>query len=190
MRGLVRVVAAGMLLSACATGTPYQPYRSHFAGGIHGGYSEQRLAPDRYLVRFHGNSLTSRDRVEGYMLYRAAELTVQNGFDWFLVLDRNVEHNVHTIVRPDPLYRAQYPPGYEGWRPDWNIYTRRGGWSSWYGSGSPSWSEKYDVRQIEAFETSAQIQMNRAPMPANDARGIDARKALLDLGPTIERPKS
>ena len=66
------------------------------AGGVHGGYSEQRLAPDRYIVKFHGNELTSRDRVEGYLLYRAAEVTTQNGYDWFTVVDRRTEHDVRT----------------------------------------------------------------------------------------------
>ena len=100
--------AFAILLAAlvgCTTATPYQPYRPESVGGVHGGYSEQRLAPDRYLVRFHGNELTSRDRVEGYMLYRAAELAVQNSFDSFQIVERHTEHDVETYVDRDPLYR-------------------------------------------------------------------------------------
>jgi hypothetical protein len=182
-------ILAATALAGCATpSTPYQPYRAHSAGGVHGGYSDQQLAADRYLVRFHGNSLTSRDRVEGYMLYRAAELALQNGFDWFQVLDRNTEHNVRTVVRPDPFYRPWYGPGYWGWQPDWNIYMPGYGWRGWGGglSGMP----EFDIRRIEAFEATAEIQMAKAPMPANDPRAIDARKVVADLGPTIERPKS
>jgi hypothetical protein len=170
------------------TATPYQPYRSHSAGGIHGGYSEEQLAPDRYLVRFHGNSLTARDRVEGYMLYRAAELTVQKGFDWFMVLDHNTEHNVRTIVRPDPLYRPWYGPGYEAWRPNWDVYMPGHGWQSMYGADRSA-NQQFDVRHIVAFEVTAEIQMHKAPMPADEPRAIDGRKILSDLGPTIERPK-
>ena len=74
-------LAAALALSACATSTPYQPdVRGQRATG---GYSEQRLGENRYDVTFRGNTLTKRDRVEGYLLYRAAELTVQNGFDSF-----------------------------------------------------------------------------------------------------------
>lgn len=93
--------AFAILLAAlvgCTTATPYQPYRPESVGGVHGGYSEQRLAPDRYLVRFHGNELTSRDRVEGYMLYRAAELAVHNSFDSFQIVERHTEHDVETYV--------------------------------------------------------------------------------------------
>ena len=65
-----------LILSGCSTATPYQPYRAETAGGVHGGYSDQQLAPDHYVVRFHGNELTSRDRVEGYMLYPSSRTDI------------------------------------------------------------------------------------------------------------------
>jgi hypothetical protein len=72
------------LLAACASGpTPYQHARDGF------GYSEQRIEDNRYRVSFAGNSATSRQTVEDYLLYRAAELTVQTGHDWFAVVDRD-----------------------------------------------------------------------------------------------------
>lgn len=42
--------------------------------------SETRLAADHFRVTFVGNSFTSRERVEASLLYRAAELTLQEGF--------------------------------------------------------------------------------------------------------------
>lgn len=190
MKKLIALTTVGILLAGCAAmpATPYQPYVPHSAAGVHGGYSEQQLAPDRYLVRFHGNSMTSRDRVEGYLLYRAADLTLQRGFDWFTILDRDTEHNVRTIVRPDPSYRPWFGPEYDAWRPNWNVYVPPYGWSQMYGRGYSATSE-VDVRHIEAFETTAEIEMGRGPMPVNDPRAINARKVLADLGPTIERPK-
>jgi hypothetical protein len=78
------VVALGLLLAACAGApTPYQQARGGF------GYSEQQIEENRYRVSFAGNSATSRQTVEDYLLYRAAELTVQTGHDWFTVVDRN-----------------------------------------------------------------------------------------------------
>lgn len=178
-------------LAGCATTppTPYQPFVAYGSTGVHGGFSDQKLAPDRYRVRFHGNSMTSRDRVEGYMLYRAAELTVQNGFDWFVVADRNTEHNVRTIVHRDRLYQPWYGPDYDFWRPDWSFYSSRMGWSSWRGFGSDPWPGAYDVRQIEAFEATADIQMHKGPIPVNEPSAFDARSVIAKLGPTIERPK-
>jgi hypothetical protein len=78
------VLALGLVLAACAGGpTPYQQARDGY------GYSEQRVEENRYRVSFAGNSATSRQTVEDYLLYRAAELTVQTGHDWFEVVYRN-----------------------------------------------------------------------------------------------------
>ena len=96
---VVGALAITVTAGACTTTpTPYQPYRAESAGGIHGGYSDQRLAPNRYRVRFHGNELTSRERVETYLLYRAAELTVANGYDWFAIADRHDHRGIGTRI--------------------------------------------------------------------------------------------
>ena len=179
-------IAAALLATttACTTATPYQTYRPHSAGGVHGGYSEKRLASDRYLVRFHGNSLTSRERVEHYMLYRAAELTVQDGYDWFMAVDRNMEHTVRTIVEPS-LSSHIYGPNYPFWQPEWRYYVHGSGWSYWRRD-----SDRFDVRRIESFEASANIAMRKGTAPISEPRAIDARRVLSDFGNTIERPKS
>ena len=85
-RSAVAALAAvlGLLITACTGApTPYQPAEGGF------GYSEQQIEDNRYRVHFAGNSATSRQTVEDYVLYRAAELTVQTGHDWFEVVDRN-----------------------------------------------------------------------------------------------------
>lgn len=191
MARLIRSLALAAALAGCATTpTPYQSYRSHSQGGIHGGYSDQQVGAGDFLVRFHGNSMTSRDRVERYMLYHAAELTLKEGYDWFLVTDRDTRHNVRTIVEPNPLYRPDFGPGYEGWRPNWNLYIdgRWHRWTDW--TGGPSSTGQFDIRRIEAFEVTAEIQMRKGALPAGDAKAIDAHKVVVDLAPIIERPKS
>jgi hypothetical protein len=77
------VVLALLLVSCAAAPTPYQAAQNGF------GYSEQQIEKNRYRISFAGNSATSRQTVENYLLYRAAELTVQTGHDWFEVVDRN-----------------------------------------------------------------------------------------------------
>src|SRR4051812_36830302 len=89
-------------LAACATPTPYQPNIPGQATS--GGFSEVRLEPERWRVTFAGNSLTSRETVEAYLLFRSAELTVQQGYDWFSIVDRATNRNARTYVNPDPLY--------------------------------------------------------------------------------------
>lgn len=175
-------------LAGCTTATPYQP---DIAGQrVSGGYSEAKLAEDRYRVNFEGNTLTSRDRVEGYLLYRAAELTVRDGYDWFLILDRLTEHDVETYVEPDPFYRPWYGSGYGYWRPHWRYYRGETGWRYWHPEvGDPFWGDRLDIRTVERFEAHADIVMRRGPIPAGEERAFDARKVMADLGPTIERPR-
>lgn len=189
-RIMLLTLLASAALGGCTTATPYQPYRAESAGGVHGGYTDQQLAPDRYVVRFHGNELASRDRVEGYMLYRAAELTLQRGYDWFLAVDRHTEHDTQTYIGSDPFYRPYYGPGYDYWRPSWRYYRPSDGWNDWYPwSGGRFWADQLDVRTVESFEAQAEILMRRGAIPSDEPRAVDARKVIAELGPTIQHPK-
>src|SRR5690242_7138359 len=99
---IIAAVAGVAGLAACATPTPYQPLGAGNSRAS-GGFAEQRVAPDLYLVSFTGNTLTSRQRVESYLLFRAAELTLQNGYDSFTIVDRQTDRNVETRVYRDPF---------------------------------------------------------------------------------------
>ena len=183
---IIASLALAGLLSACATATPYQPNLPGQA--VSGGYSEQRVEANRFRVNFSGNSLTSRETVEGYLLFRAAELTVQEGYDWFAVVDRNTETDRRTYVERDPLYSPWYGPSYGYWRPYWRYYGGFGWrtWDPWW--GDPVWADRMDVRTVTKFEASAEIVMNRGAKPADDPRAFDARAVIANLGPRVTRP--
>ena len=88
------LLATSTLMAACASGgpTPYQPASANDTRG----YSEQKLEDTRYRISFKGNSLTERETVENYMLYRAAELTLQSGYDTFTVANRDTDADKRT----------------------------------------------------------------------------------------------
>ena len=189
--GRVRMVAAvalAALLTACATATPYQP---NIAGQkAQGGFSDRRLESDRYQVNFAGNSMTSRETVERYLLYRAAEVTVQAGYDWFETADRRTDRQARAVID-----NYGYGPGWGGygygwggpygyWRPAWRGYYG-GYWGPW---GDPFWGGSTEVRTIEKFQASAEILLHKGPKPAGDPRAYDAREIMTNLGPTIQRP--
>ncbi|GAA0282676.1 hypothetical protein GCM10009127_25100 [Alteraurantiacibacter aestuarii] len=175
-------------VTGCMTPTPYQPDVRGQA--VTGGYSEQRITENRFRVTFSGNSLTSRDRVEGYLLYRAAELTVQNGYDYFIIIDRDTEHDVRTYVQPDPLYRPWYGSAYPYWRPHWSYYDPVMGWTIWHPEyGDPFWARRVNVRTVERFEAHAEIVMHHGTPPADEIRAFVAREVMSNLGPTIEFPE-
>lgn len=94
------LAAAAVSLAACANLAPYGPQ-----GGPGGqGYSEQRIESDRYRVTYNG--VGALGPVADLALFRAAELTLERGYDWFEVTQRYVDG------RPDSA---------GGFRPDVSI---------------------------------------------------------------------
>ncbi|HEY2658477.1 MAG TPA: hypothetical protein VGI79_02065 [Caulobacteraceae bacterium] len=179
---LAAVVSLGAALSACETATPYQPMSAKATQS--GGYSDVRIEPDRWKVTFRGNSMTSRETVETYLLYRAAELTVNQGYDWFQTVDRTTDKHSETYAEPF----GPGPYGY-GWRPYWRYYGGHRGWRSWDPwMGDPFWADDIDVRTIEKYETSAEIVMGHGPKPAGEKRAFDARSVMTNLSAKIVRP--
>jgi len=75
----VLISVAGIFTIACATS--YQPVTNS------GGYREVLIGTNTYRVEFEGNRYTSLEKARTFVLYRCAELTVENGFDSFLVVD-------------------------------------------------------------------------------------------------------
>ena len=184
---LALTVALAATLAGCATPTPYQPI---VPGKSSGGYSEVRIEPNRWRVTFAGNSLTSRETVEGYLLFRAAELTTQQGFDWFSIADRNTDRKSYTYVDPDPLYSPWYGAGYGFWRPSWRYWGAGPGWRSWDPYwGDPFWANSVDIRTVDKYEAAAEIFMGKGPKPANDPRAFDARQVVANLQPRIKYPE-
>ena len=189
-------LAAG--LAACATATPYQP-AVLTAAGPQNGFHEVPLEQNRWRVTFAGNSLTSRQQVEDSLLLRSAELTLQQGFDHFVAVNRATERDVTYRANPDPFYggfgysRFSHPY----WSPSWRFYRPAYGWryrdpfyDPFWGRGAfggSAFGGSYDVREIDRYEASAEILMGRGAPPA-DARAFDARQIVANLGPRIPRP--
>jgi hypothetical protein len=177
-QSILLVAAAALLLSACATSNAYAPAGFN---GQRGGYAEQRLETDRYRVSFAGNSVTSREQVEMGLLLRAAELTVENGYDWFSTVERATDRDVRYQAFPDALYRPYSP----FWGPSWRYFGPRG-WSRW---DDPFWGRNdFDVREIDRFEATAEIVLGRGTKPAGDANAFDAREVISNLSERVTRP--
>lgn len=179
----VILMAAGVALpTACATPTPFQPLNGSRASG---GYSEQQIESDRFRVMFAGNSFTSRQRVENFLLYRAAQLTLQQGFDGFTMVSRETDPNVQTVTTPGAFGFGA--PAF--WGPSWRY--RRGGfgwgaWDPW--SGSPFWGDSVDIQTITRYEASAEILMFRGQR-SHDGNTFDARQVVENLRTSVEMPR-
>ena len=185
---IAATVAVGGSLAACATATPYQPAPAgRAAGGF--GYSQYKIDGSHWRVTFSGNSLTSRETVEKYLLYRAAELTIEQGADWFQTTDRRTERSTSYYSDPDPFYSSPFWSSYGwGWRPSWRYYGGGFGWRSWdpwYGGAF--WSRGMDLREVNRYEASGEIVMGKGPPPSGE-RVFDAQEVVKNLGPGIARP--
>lgn len=55
--------------------------------GVEGGYSESQLEENTYRVVFTGNEYTSKETIFRHWFHRCAELTLEKGFDYFVILD-------------------------------------------------------------------------------------------------------
>lgn len=186
---LLATLASGVLLTAaCTTETPYRPATGQ--GFYRTGFSERQIEPNRFIVSFGGNTVTARDTVERYLLYRASELTLQNGYDYFVMADRDTDRQSRTYTTPGIGGGWGYG-GFGGyWGPRWNYFGRGFGWRSWDPFwGDPFWGDNIDVRTVDRFEATAEIVMRKGPPPRGDVRAFDARAVSQSLGPTIVLPK-
>lgn len=94
---LLAAAVAGLATACASTGaTPYQP-----AGKSGYGFTETQIENNRTRLSFSGNPSTELDTVRKYVLYRAAETTVQRGYDFFVIVDRGLEKEAE--------YRASGP---------------------------------------------------------------------------------
>lgn len=85
----VLAVAAALTLAACASSAP-PPYAAA-PSATSAGYSETQIESNRYFVSFHAPRGASAAALQDYALLRAAELTLQNGREWFWVDRRTTD---------------------------------------------------------------------------------------------------
>jgi len=169
---LTAVLLCSVLASACVAPTPYAPADNDF------GYTSQPLDSSHYRVRFSGNSVTPRDTVEDYLLLRAAEVTLETGNDYFVVVDKDIEREV--------TYRGfnhGFHHGFHhGFRHGFHHFGGFGHFHPFFGGSSFS---AYPVDSYDAFAT---IAVFKGEKPENDPDAYDARAIAERLRPKAQAP--
>ena len=89
---LIPIISFLVLIAACST--PYQ------SGGFTGGFEEQQLAADTFIVSAKGNAFTSMESIKTYTLRRAAELAVANRYGYFVILEGGEHYKTGVITTP------------------------------------------------------------------------------------------
>ena len=148
------LIALAFTLCACATPALYAP--SVRPGG--NGFSEVRIEDNRYRVTF-ANAATETQGAD-FALLRAAELTLSQGYDWFVVDSRSSDRDSGSgAARP----RISIGAGSSNW----------GGRTS-VGVGA---GVGFNVGGGAKTTVSMEIRLGRGPKPAlanaYDARDVD-----------------
>jgi hypothetical protein len=94
---ILTTLVLSLVLTGCAT--------SYQSDSITGGYSEREVSPNVWRLRYGGNAYTTRETVQTYWLYRAAEFTIEQGFDGFEILaPANRSYSGTGSELPVPMY--------------------------------------------------------------------------------------
>lgn len=184
-RGFLCVLLAAALgLAACTAPTPYGPAPG--ADGARGhGYWEQGLEDDRIRVTFSGNTVTPRETVENYLLYRAAEITLARGRDHFVVAARGTDKTTtyHTTYDYDGgPFGFGFGPSFGFYGPGWAWCCGPYGYSYGYVGGRGEATS----RPVDSYTAHADVVLGRGPKP-DSADAYDARAVIARLGPAIAR---
>jgi hypothetical protein len=164
--GVVLFALGLIVLAACSTGPIYKPK----APGESVGYTDERLAANRYRVTFTGTSSTPREEVEDYLLRRAAEVTLESGYTHFVFDTRDTEAKTY--------YRTTFD-AWAGWGP------RFGRFRPWYWS---NWPVEGDTVPVTRYTAYAEIVMLKAADVAKEPRALSAADVLAHVAPPPPPP--
>ena len=93
------VLAIGVFIGGCAT--------SYQKDGFTGGFSETQMSENVWRVHFKGDGFTSMEKATDFCLLRSAELTVENGYKYFSLMEENSSNKQKTFTStPQALTNA------------------------------------------------------------------------------------
>ncbi len=156
-------VVLAILVTGCSVSpTPFQPAAT--ADGD--GYTVTQLEANRFRLTFSGNMSTPHQTVDDNLLYLAAQVTLRNHADWFVIsrADADKDTIYPTFVQP-PTFAAA-----GGW-----IGPVGGSVATDFNNPQSSWNE------------TATILLSHGLKPAGDVNAYDAHDLASHLAPLIKR---
>lgn len=151
-----RIAISALLLALTACVSPPTVYGPATTADTMG-WRQTKIETDRYRVSFRANPDLKAQQVEDLALRRAAEITLQDGYEWFRVVTRNTE-----LV---------------GGRPNGGTSVGVGGSSGSFGSGVGVGIGLDLSPDTRKYETAMEILLGRGAKPA-DTDAYEARAVL------------
>ena len=155
------LIGSAVLILGCAT--PYQKY------GISGGYEDSRLDENTFSISVETNGATKQQTTSNYALYRAAELTVENGFDFFVIVSKGNHSTTGAMTMPGASTSRTTISGYGS-----TAYART---TTTYGPSV--------VIPMSYPRVALVIKAYKGEKPANAPETFDARVVMKYLAPQI-----
>ena len=149
-----------LALAACTTPTVYAPLATPAGSG----FSQTKIESDRWRVTFRGGSDAGRERVADLTLLRAAQLTLEQGYDWFRVTERYGQASPPR----GPTLSVGAGGGDYGWRGGSSFGVGVGGIPL---GGGPQLAE------------TLEIVMAKGPAPKGDPAVYDAKSVASSIRP-------
>lgn len=147
---------------------PQSPQVPPLASGV---FSSQKRGTMKFHLSVTGHAFTSRDAIEKYIAYRAAELAMSEHASWFTLVETRAKSDMAPLPKTDPAgprfsFRMEY------WRPVWRYKTgESAAWTSW----SPfSGTNFFTGDPITTYEASADIVLHKGMMASDNPLAFDA----------------
>jgi hypothetical protein len=141
----------------------------------------QKKGANHFHLVLKGHVFTSREDIEKYLAYRAAELTLEQHDSWFTLIESRSKADTAPVPKADPSglrysFRLIY------WRPVWRYrLSSSKDWKTWSPFSSAAFfANGQDPKTIGEFEVDADIVLHKATMNDADPLAFDA-SALSDL---------
>ena len=165
---------AFIILTSCST--QYQR-TGEFGGFNQSGYNDTRTNANTVTVSFMGNGLTPINKVKTYLLYRCAEVTINNGYDYFIVTSTSLSP-INTVVHERTTQYSMNPPS-----PYYNRYR-----STTYQSSSrqiTATQSNIPVDSSQQHGAVAVIKMFQGRAPAGIPNAYNANDVIAHFGPEL-----
>ncbi|WP_449380376.1 CC0125/CC1285 family lipoprotein [Bradyrhizobium sp. UFLA05-112] len=126
-----------------------------------------------------GHKFTTRDDIEKYLAYRAAQLTMEQKASWFTFVESRSNGDTAPVPKRDPA-GLRYSFRMEYFRPVWR-YKVKGSpvWKSWSPFAGTAIATE-DLKSITDFEVSADIVLHEGQMDDANPLAFEAG-AVSDL---------
>lgn len=172
MKTKILLVIAVIIMAGCAS----QPdYRQAKQGGF--GYTESKLSDTQYRVHFKAKG-TDKAKAMDYAMLRAAELTLLEGYDWFVVTDRETLVDKETVqTTPTAGFSQRYARV-----TDCGVLTCR---TSYHPTTQFETGVFVGGSQKSEIESILNIELGKGTRPSS-VTSFDAREVRENLQPNIE----